>query len=155
MTNIPKSAPELEGELRALEKEHTKIVEAIHGLRRRTRDATIVATQTHASLNPQEISFWQKGIADNQRQLLEVQATIGAIKKELRARRQKPGTGGYDARRIPAKPESSDTQNEAVDLFTCFYLIARDALPRDQFTALLHNAESLLAEHRRMNNNSP
>ena len=148
MTNIPKSAPELEGELRALEKEHTKIVEAIHGLRRRARDATIVAAQTHASLNPQEISFWQKGIADNQRQLLEVQAGIGVLKKELRTLRKKPA-GSLRSLGKGAVSNDEDTYP------SCFYQVARESLDPRLFAALQHDAQALAGDHFRMNNNSP
>jgi hypothetical protein len=143
-----KTVPALEGELCALEKERTKIVEAIHGLRRRARDAPIVAAQTHASLNPQEISFWQKGIADNQRQLLELQAGIGALKKELRTLRKNPAISLRSSGNMEACLD-----HEGIYL-SCFHQVARDSLDPRLFAALQKDAKTLAADHRRMNNNS-
>jgi chromosome segregation ATPase len=78
------SVAQLQKERAELETECDTIVSAIRDLRQRAREKTIVAQDTRQSLAQSEIDYWQRGIAEHQTRLMNVQGKLGALNKRLR-----------------------------------------------------------------------
>ena len=79
---------------------------------------------------------------------MEIQSKIGSVNKALRTLQQKPAGSLRSGGKFGA------SNDEGIYL-SCFYQVARESLHPNQLAAIEHDAQALLAEHRRMNNNSP
>jgi chromosome segregation ATPase len=75
---------QLQHEKSVLERKHASIVGVIHELRQRARQKSIEASATRQPLPEAEIAHWQNGIKRHQAELMEVQAKIAEVNKELR-----------------------------------------------------------------------
>lgn len=151
---------QLQHEFSALEREHAGIVEAIHTLRARARQKSIEAAATRSPLPETEIAFWREGIARHQAELMEVQAKIAAVNKELRkaksdqpikALSQLPRDVAVQSVPPPRKdPKHNGEIKPGRVLFLEFFLqLSAEGLDPRQFAAFECGAHQLVDEYRR------
>jgi predicted RNase H-like nuclease (RuvC/YqgF family) len=108
---------QLQHDKSALERERAGIVEKIHELRTRARQKSIEASATRQPLPETEIAHWQNGIKRHQAELMEVQAKIAAVNRELRKTKadQPVKTLSQLPRDVAVKAESAgDKPNGAI-----------------------------------------